>query len=92
MLGILLSPMTAVLIGLTLNSGAYLTEILRAGFISVRRTEIEAAETLGMSRLQQLRYVILPHIAKTIYPPLANFFIWLVLGTLDRRPSSASRS
>ena len=79
--GILLSSMTAVLIGLTLNSGAYLTEILRAGVISVRRSELEAATTLGMSRLQLLRYVMLPHIAKTIYAPLSNFFIWLVLGS-----------
>lgn len=79
--GILLQPMTAVLIGLTLNSGAYLTEILRAGVISVRRAEMEAAITLGMSRLQILRFVMLPHIAKTIYAPLSNFFVWLVLGS-----------
>ncbi|MGB5346139.1 MAG: amino acid ABC transporter permease [Woeseia sp.] len=79
--GILLGPLTAVLIGLTLNAGAYLTEILRAGVISVRRSEIEAGTTLGMSGLQILRYVMLPHIAKTIYAPLSNFFIWLVLGS-----------
>jgi polar amino acid transport system permease protein len=80
-MGVLLSPLTAVLIGLTLNSGAYLTEILRAGVTSVRRAELEAATTLGMSRLQQVRYVMLPHIARTIYAPLSNFFIWLVLGS-----------
>jgi polar amino acid transport system permease protein len=79
--GVLLQPMTCVLIGLTLNSGAYLTEILRAGVISVRRSEMEAAITLGMSRLQILRFVMLPHIARTIYAPLSNFFVWLVLGS-----------
>lgn len=79
--GILLEPLTAVLIGLTLNAGAYLTEILRAGVISVRRSEMEAAITLGMSRLQILRHVMLPHIAKTSYAPLSNFFVWLVLGS-----------
>ena len=79
--GILLEPMTAVLIGLVLNAGAYLTEILRAGVLSVRRAEIEAATTLGMSWLQTVRYVMLPHIAKTIYAPLSNFFVWLVLGS-----------
>ena len=79
--GILLPPMTAVLIGLVLNSGAYLTEILKAGVISVRRSEMEAATALGMSGLQILRFVMLPHIAKTIYPPLSNFFVWLVLGS-----------
>jgi polar amino acid transport system permease protein len=79
--GVLLSSMAAVLIGLTLNAGAYLTEILRAGVISVRVSEMEAATALGMSRLQLLRYVMLPHIAKTIYAPLSNFFVWLVLGS-----------
>lgn len=71
-----------LLLGLTLNAGAYLTMIMRAGFISVRRTEMEAGEVLGMSRLQQIRYIIAPHIARTIYPALANFFIViLVMGT-----------
>ena len=79
--GIVLGSLTAVLIGLTLNAGAYLTEILRAGVISVRRAEMEAAVTLGMSRLQILGHVMLPHIAKTICAPLSNFFIWLVLGS-----------
>lgn len=79
--GVLLSSMVAVLIGLTLNAGAYLTEILRAGVLSVRVSEMDAATALGMSRLQILRYVMLPHIAKTIYAPLSNFFVWLVLGS-----------
>jgi polar amino acid transport system permease protein len=79
--GILLGSMTAVLLALTLNSAAYLTEIIRAGVISVRRTEIEAALALNMTHLQILWHVFLPHIAKTIYPPLANFFIWLMLGS-----------
>ncbi|PDQ19717.1 ABC transporter [Mesorhizobium sanjuanii] len=79
--GVLLTPMTAVVIGMTLNSGAYLTDILRAGILSVRREEIETAQVLGMSGPQMVRFVILPHIAKTIYAPLSNFFIWLVLGS-----------
>ena len=81
-IGILWSNYTCVLIGLTLNAGAYLTIIMRAGFISIRRTELEAGQVLGMSVLQSIRYVIVPHIAKTIYPALANFFIViLVMGT-----------
>ena len=79
--GILLPSFTCVLLGLTLNAGAYLTEVQRAGFLSVRQTEIEAAETLGMTRFQQIRYVIIPHIAKTIYPPLSNMFLILILGS-----------
>lgn len=79
--GILLSSFTAVTLGLALNSAAYLADIQRAGFLSVRQTELDAAATLGMSRLQALRYVIVPHIARTIYPPLSSFFVWLVLGS-----------
>ncbi len=80
--GIRWSSETCLLIGLTLNAGAYLTMIMRAGFLSVRTTEVEAGATLGMSILQLIRYVIAPHIAKTVYPALANFFIvLLVMGT-----------
>jgi polar amino acid transport system permease protein len=79
--GILLSSYQAVLLGMTLNAGAYLTEIQRAGFTSVRASEMEAAETLGFSRLQQVRYVILPHIARVLFPPLSNHYILMTLGT-----------
>lgn len=79
--GILLSPYHAVLIGMTLNAGAYLTQIQRAGFASVHRAEIEAAETLGFTKLQSVRYVILPHIMRTLFPPLSNLYILMTLGT-----------
>lgn len=79
--GILLTPYEAVLIGMTLNAGAYLTEIQRAGFLSVHKAEIEAAETMGMSLLQSVWYVILPHIIKVLFPPLSNLYIIMTLGT-----------
>lgn len=79
--GILLTPYEAVLIGMTLNAGAYLTEIQRAGFLSVHRAELEAAETMGMSLLQSVWYVILPHIIKVLFPPLSNLYIIMTLGT-----------
>jgi polar amino acid transport system permease protein len=79
--GILLSSYGAVLLGMTINAGAYLTEIQRAGFASRRLTEMEAAETLGFSRLQQIRYVILPHTARVLFPPLSNHYILMTLGT-----------
>lgn len=79
--GILLSGYQAVLLGMTLNAGAYLTEIQRAGFTSVRQSEMEAAETLGFSRLQQVRYVVVPHIARVLFPPLSNHYILMTLGT-----------
>jgi polar amino acid transport system permease protein len=79
--GLLLSSYAAVLIGMTLNAGAYLTEIQRAGFESRRQSEMDAAEVLGFSRLQQIRYVILPHVARILFPPLSNQFILITLGT-----------
>ena len=79
--GILLSSYEAVLIGMTLNAGAYLTEIQRAGFLSVHRNEMEAAETLGMTLMQRVRYVIMPHIARVLFPPLSNQYILMTLGT-----------
>jgi polar amino acid transport system permease protein len=79
--GILLSSYEAVLIGMTLNAGAYLTEIQRAGFESVHKNELDAAETLGMSHWQSVRYVILPHIMRVLFPPLSNHYILMTLGT-----------
>lgn len=79
--GILLTPYEAVLIALTLNAGAYLTEIQRAGFISVHRAELEAAETMGMSLMQSVWYVILPHVMKVLFPPLSSHYLIMTLGT-----------
>jgi len=79
--GITLSPVTAVLIGMTLNAGAYLTEIERAGFASVPQAELDAAETLGFSRLQIIWYVIAPHVVRALYPALSSHYIIMTLGT-----------
>jgi len=79
--GVVLSPLSAVVLGMTLNAGAYLTEIQRAGFASRRRTEMEAAETLNFSRWQQIRHVVLPHVARTLFPPLSNQLIIMILGS-----------
>jgi polar amino acid transport system permease protein len=79
--GITLSPISAVLIGMTLNAGAYLTEIERAGFASVPQAELDAAETLGFSRLQIIWYVIAPHVVRALYPALSSHYIIMTLGT-----------
>jgi polar amino acid transport system permease protein len=79
--GIMLSSFQAVAIGMSLNAGAYLTEIQRAGFNSIRAAEIEAAETLGFSRLQSIRHVIVPHICKVLFAPLSNQYIILTMTT-----------
>jgi len=79
--GITLAPLTAVLIGLVLNAGAYLTEIIRAGVLSVPKSDLEATEALGFTRLQSVQYIIVPHVLRTVYAPLVNFFVLLVLGS-----------
>lgn len=79
--GILLSPIVATLIAFIAISSGYLAEIQRGGIQSVRQAELDAAETLGMSRLQILRFVMAPHVIKTTYPALSNFFIFTMLGT-----------
>ena len=79
--GILLSPIAATLIAFIAISSGYLAEIQRGGIQSVRQAELDAAETLGMSRLQILRFVIAPHVVKTTYPALSTFFIFTMLGT-----------
>jgi polar amino acid transport system permease protein len=79
--GVTLTSFQAVVIGMSLNAGAYLTEIQRAGFRSIRREEIEAAEALGFTRLQSIRHVIVPHICKVLFPPLSNQYIILTMTT-----------
>jgi polar amino acid transport system permease protein len=79
--GWFIDPFWAAVLGLMLAESAYLAEIFRAGFNSVRRSELEAAETIGLDRLQTLRYVIMPHLVKVLFPPLANQFIVSLLYT-----------
>jgi polar amino acid transport system permease protein len=79
--GIVLGSYQAVLLGMAINAGAYLTEIQRAGFRSIRKAEVEAAETLGFSRIQIIRHVVLPHIGKVLFPPLSNQYIILTMTT-----------
>jgi polar amino acid transport system permease protein len=79
--GITLSPVAAVLIGMTLNAGGYLAEIARAGFASVPRAELDAAECLGFTRGQTLWHVIAPHVVRALYPALSNHYIIMTLGT-----------
>ncbi len=79
--GVVLTSYQAVLLGLTLNAGAYITLIQRGGFLSVRQNELDAAATLGMSLIQSVRYVIVPHIARVLYAPLSSKFILMVLGS-----------
>jgi len=66
------------LLALTLNSGAYVTEIFRAGIQSIHRGQSEAARSLGLNYWQSLRYVIVPQAFRRMLPPLGNETITLL--------------
>ena len=63
------------IVGLALGYGAYIAEIVRAGIQSVAEGQTEAALSLGMSRWQSLRFVVLPQAMRLAFPPLGNDFI-----------------
>ena len=80
-LGIRLNANTAALIALSINMGAYGAEILRAGFESVRHSQIEAGRALGLSAGQTFQHVVLFQAIKAIYPALASQFVLIMLTT-----------
>lgn len=77
-LGIKLDPFLAAITALGLNYAAYEAENYRAGLFSVPEGQMEAALSLGMSRRQALRYVILPQAVRLVIPPVTNDFIALL--------------
>ncbi len=68
----LISATTAAVVGLSLNQAAYQAEIVRGGFASVDKGQIEAADSLGMSRMTKLRRIIIPQAMPTIVPATGN--------------------
>ena len=68
----LIPPVAATLLGLALNEAAYMSEIIRAGILSVDEGQSEAASALGMSRMQTLRRVVLPQAMRVVVPPTGN--------------------
>ena len=65
-------PFTAAILALGLNEGAYMAEIVRAGIISVDEGQSDAAQSLGMTRLQTMRRIVLPQAMRVIIPPTGN--------------------
>ena len=75
--GIVLDAFTAGVIALSLHYGAYCSEVYRAGIESVHPSQDAAARSLGLSRGQSLRYVVVPQAVRRVIPPLLNDFIGL---------------
>jgi polar amino acid transport system permease protein len=68
----LITPILAAVIGLTLNEAAYMAEIIRGGFSSVGKGQIEAADSLGMSGAMKMRKIIIPQAMPSIIPATGN--------------------
>ena len=79
--GLNLEPTTAGVLALSINVGAYITEIIRAGIQSINKNQKEAGYSLGMTYMQCFRWVILPPALKNIAPALSNQFIATVLAS-----------
>jgi len=74
-LGMRIDPFVAAITACSINSGAYVAEIFRAGIQSIDKGQMEAGRSLGMTWAQTMRYIILPQAFKRIIPPLGNEFI-----------------
>jgi polar amino acid transport system permease protein len=80
-LGLKISAEFSAALALTINIGAYSTEILRAGIQSIARSQIEAGECLGLSKLQVYWHVVLLPAVERVYPALSSQFVLLMLAS-----------
>ncbi|MEW6493364.1 MAG: ABC transporter permease subunit [Cyanobacteriota bacterium] len=80
-IGFSLSRLAAAVMALSLNSAAYLAEIVRAGIQSIEIGQSEAAQSLGLGPVQTMSYVIFPQALRRMLPPLGNEFITLLKDT-----------
>jgi polar amino acid transport system permease protein len=80
-IGLKLPAFTVALAALTINVGAYATEIMRAGFDSIHKGQIEAAECLALSRRQVYWHVVLLPAMERVYPALTSQFVLLMLAS-----------
>ena len=79
--GVKLSESTAAFLAMTINLGAYSTEIIRAGIEAVPRGHIEAGVSLAMSKWEVLRHVVLKQAFQKVYPALSSQIIIVMLGS-----------
>ncbi|WP_321470740.1 amino acid ABC transporter permease [Halarcobacter sp.] len=73
-IGIVMSSHQAAIIGLSLNFGAYMAEIVRAGIQAIPKGQYEAADSLGLNKIQMFIHIIYPQAFKIVLPPLTNTY------------------
>lgn len=76
--GVKLTPLVACIIALSLNSGAYVAEIIRSGIDAVDKGQLEAARSLGMNQRMAMQYIILPQAIRNILPAIGNEFVAII--------------
>lgn len=80
-LGVRFDPISAAIIGLSLNYAAYLSEVFRSGIAAVDKSQWEAGLALSMSHGAVLRRIILPQATRIVIPPVGNYFVSLFKDT-----------
>ncbi len=89
-LGIQTNPIVISIVAIGLNTGAYNSEVIRAGLLAVDKGLIEASYALGMTRWQSIIHVVLPNAFRVAFKPLSSTFINMVLGTSTAASITAS--
>lgn len=80
-LGLTLSATQAAIIGLSLNSGAYMAEIIRGGILAIDKGQFEASKALGFTYFQTMKRIVLPQAFRVVIPPVGNEFIAMIKDT-----------
>ena len=73
--GLVLDAFPAAVVGIAVNTGAYTSEIFRAGLLSVPRGHIEAAQSLGLHWADEARFIVLPQALRAVVPPLMSYSV-----------------
>ncbi|MBA3953820.1 amino acid ABC transporter permease [Candidatus Dependentiae bacterium] len=76
--GIHVHPFITAVLAIGINSSAYISQVVRSGILAVPYGQIEAAQTLGISKSDLLRFVVLPQALRTILPSLGNELVTLI--------------
>ena len=74
-LGMRIPPLTASIIAISVNAGAYIAEVVRGAIQSIEKGQVEAGRSIGLDRYQTMRYIIWPQAFRRMIPPLGNQFI-----------------
>lgn len=75
LMGLNLSPIGAALFIVSINTGAYMSEIIRGGIDSIDKGQFEAAQAIGMTEFQMMKYIIFPQMFRNVLPAMGNEFI-----------------